>query len=140
MKRFFYGAVGLLCLAAAFHLGAETASTCYVDRSCVGVVAHTHCRQSGVKVLDEDGVVWAVSQGQGWQEDATVPPFPFAPIEVRFFASSGAECSVVTCTNEAWVYDGHGDWVNCGVWPGDTAVQRTSWTDIKARYRDDGNG
>ena len=137
MKRFLCGSVGLLCLAIAFHLGASTANTCYVDHTCRGAVAHTHGRNSGVKILDEDGVVWSVSENQGWQADTDVPPFPCAPVEIKFFEVSGQGCSVVTFCNQVWIWDGHGGWEDCGVWPGDTAVEASSWGRIKAGYMDD---
>ncbi|MBN2564158.1 MAG: hypothetical protein JXB46_00445 [Candidatus Eisenbacteria bacterium] len=135
MKRFLYGAIGLLCVAAAFHLGAETAGTCYVDHTCRGIMAHCLCRTGGIRALDEDGLLWEVSASGVWEPDGSIPALPVPVCEIKFIATSGQECSFVTDSNEVWFCDGHGDWVSCGVWPGDSAVERRSWGGIKAGFR-----
>lgn len=79
--------------------------------------------------------MWCVSENGVWETETDVPPLPVPVVEVKFIATSDRECSFVTCSNEVWFCDGHGDWVSCGVWPGETPVARESWGRIKARYR-----
>jgi hypothetical protein len=93
-----------------------------------------HCRLGGVKVLDEDGVLWQVSESGGWQQDTEIPGLPCPWSEIKFMESTGQECSLVTMSNQVWIWDGHGSWVDCGTWPGDTVVKSASWGRIKARY------
>ena len=134
MKRIMYGSVSILCLSLAFHLGALSARSTYVDHMSTGIIALSR-EPAPNRVLGEDGVVWSADEDPawGWQVDTSIPPLPVPVSQVKFWAVD----TFVTFSNEVWRVGG-GAWQSAGYWPGGTSpAESTSWGEIKARFRGD---
>jgi len=130
LKRFLYGSLGVLALALAFHLGAESVKSGYVDNSTTGAVAIAP--GANPYILDENGVVWLIDVPSGWRDDIASPPLPVPASEVKLWTTN----MFVTHDNHAWRWS-EGDWLDMGPWPGSpTATENTSWGRIKADFRE----
>ena len=126
-----YGSISLLCLAAAFHLGALSARSTYVDHTATGVIAFGRFASPN-RVLDDDGIVWFADENPatGWVVDSSIPPLPVPVSEVKFWAWD----TFVTYGNEVWRVGG-GEWRSAGFWPGGASpVESRSWGRIKADF------
>ena len=132
MKRLLCGAIVLLAVAGAYHLGADTASSDYIDHYSTGVVAATSTTGDPL-ALDENGIVWKVDLSRNWVE-SSVNPLPVPVSQLKFWD----ETIVVTTDNTLWRYL-HG-WQDCGQWPGGaSATEQATWSAIKARYKEPSN-
>lgn len=133
MKHLAWGSFAVLCLAAAFHLGAVTAGSSYVDHSATGVIALSIPRAGEAEVLDEHGKIWQVSPS-GWVENPPVYDLPVPVGDVKFWAATSThDYAVVTFDNHLWYFDTA--WTDAGPWPGATAVHARTWGAIRAEYR-----
>lgn len=135
MKNVMYGSVAILALALAFHLGATTANSTYVDPADMGVIAVWGNPGTNPRVLDENGVLWVVDENFGWLLSSEVPPPPMPVNQITFWDPG----TIVTVDDHVWRRPGgSGDWVDCGAWPGSgSPVEQTSWGRIKASYTND---
>ena len=87
-KKFMYVCLGVLMLAAAFHLGAQYGQAGYVDQSTQGIVATSdHIASEGFYVLLEDGQVWQyyASTTREWGPSIAYN-LPVPVSEVKFWA------------------------------------------------------
>ena len=126
MKRLLCGAIALLALAVAYHLGADSASSDYVDHSTTGIVAASDVGGEPL-LLDENGIVWRVGSASWVQSSHNPLPVPID--QIKYWS----ETVVVTTDNTLWRYL-HG-WNNYGQWPGGAAAtEQATWSGIKAHY------
>jgi hypothetical protein len=132
VKKLMYASIAILCLAVAFHLGAVSARSTYVDHMASGIISHYHYNGGGhFWVLDEDGIVWYIDPDTGWYQS---PALPVPVSQVKFWT----RYSLVTFDHQTWFYRNDA-WEHVGSWPGSqTPVQESSWGAIKARFREDG--
>ena len=113
MKRFAYGSLGVLCLVAAYQLGASR-SEAQVGGPFVHAMDHAGW------VLDSSGQAWNVTtpvfgEWNRWSDyDAPVPV-------------------LVTWDGAVWAHDGMGTWIQCTTGP--VSVDPRSWGSIKGGYR-----
>jgi hypothetical protein len=130
MKRLLMGSLAILALAAAFHLGATTGRSGYVDHASTGAIA-MYSGSADPMVLDEHGGVWRIDMPSGWQLQATLPPLPVPVSEIKLWSRN----AFITFDDHAWgVADG--EWVDLGAWPGaSSTTEDSSWGKIKAEYR-----
>ena len=130
MKQLLYGSLAILALALAFHLGAESAKSGYVDHSSVGVVAVSP--DGNPYVLDENGVVWLIDVPSGWRDDISAPSLPVPVSQVKFWTPN----MFITYDNHAW-RTADDEWVDMGAWPGGAvATEKRSWGRIKADFKE----
>ena len=123
-KKFMYVCLGILALAVAYHLGAQSGEASYLDHSMTGVVA-----ADGNFILLDNGEVWdrTPSQDDWMPHPHLAPPVPLADIK---FWGPGA---IVTQADDLWMYD-DGQWVNFGAPPGYSLTNPTTWSRIKAEF------
>lgn len=130
MKRLLHGSLSLLALALAFHLGAATSESGYVDHMSTGIVSLDPHYSQTAKLLDENGIVWSVDLPGVWTQVAQ-SAVPVQVSDIKFWAMH----VVVTLDDQVWIEQG-GEWHYAGQWPnGSSAAQKTSWGSLKAQYR-----
>jgi len=124
-KRFMYVCLGILALAAAFHIGAQYGQAGYIDPSATGL----KILQGGIVLLDSGEAYEVGTHGDPWlpRPDYT-PPIPVS--EIRYWGGY----FLSTYSNEVWHREGDGIWYNYGTPPGLVATQSTTWGGIKARF------
>jgi hypothetical protein len=133
MKRLMFGSIAVLCLALAFHLGAEYSRSCYVDHVSGGIIAVWEGAGYTTRVLDDNGDTWGVHMSGYWEPESDLPPLPVPVQDLKFWSGT----CIVTQDNGVWRAEGTPmTWTYCGHWPGGSATSRTSWGKIKAGYRD----
>ena len=126
-KKFTYVCLGILALAVAFHLGAHYGGAqTYVDHVSGGIVAFHPSM-----VLLDNGEVWDCSGvPSGWtRQPDSDPPIPVS--QIKFWERD----SFVTSSNEMWHREGT-EWVNYGSPPGLVSTRATTWSQIKAEFRE----
>jgi hypothetical protein len=127
-KRFFYTSLGILCLVAAYQLGAERARADW-DPAATGAVAggdHLYWFSAA-------GEAWSVSSG-GWQRE-TARDLPIPASQVQFLFMDAAEASLVTTDDVGWYWTA-GSWASIGPFPGGpVSLDGASWGSVKGGYR-----
>lgn len=135
MKRFMFASIGVLALAAAFHLGAMTAEgptpavAGYVDHGACGAVA-VWAETDHEWALDEFGQVWQVSRESSWFRHTEFdPPVPVS--EIKFWMVDG----FITTDNE-FISCNRPGWSSFGFWPGGPSpAEKTTWSKMKAEFK-----
>jgi hypothetical protein len=124
-KRFLYVSAGILCLALAYHFGSGSATA--QGPSAVRRLGDSWF-QSGGAVYRAEG---SSCETSGWVLELDLPPVPPSAL-----ISYDREVAV-TETGEGWVKCPviDGTWQSIGAIPGATVTERTSWGNVKARYR-----
>ena len=126
-RRFAYISFGILCLTAAYQLGAERASADW-DQTLSGQVVGI---DGAIRVWDNAGRGWTVEVSPPeWVRVASLD-LPVPVSEVKILAGN----AFITYDDVAWVQSG-GQWVNCGPFPGGPiAVEQESAGSVKGKYR-----
>jgi hypothetical protein len=135
-KRFFYLSLGILCLVAAYQLGAERARADWDLQSPGQIVG---ANGPGESVYTADGTAWFVDpNGGGWIRASDYQPLwdldlPVPAEDVKFLSAS----VLITKTDEAWWFGwGPDEWQYVGPFPGaPVPVEKGSWGSIKGRFR-----
>ncbi len=123
-------AVAVACFILGLSLGSGTTRADLVDPAVSGVVALTLSSSHGVVALDEDGVIWRITDS-GWTPN-WMSPLPVPVSEVKLWQGE----FFVTHDGTSWYYESPGNWESVGTWPGGTsAVRPTTWGALKAGYR-----
>jgi hypothetical protein len=123
-----------MCVTAvlSYLAGSTTAESSIVSFAGVGIIAFERMDNGPPRVLDEDGVVWIADEDYGWSVDASIPPLPVAPGDVKYWAYD----TLSTYSGHVWRVGG-GEWRDAGLWPGEAcATQRTTWGKLKSSFRD----
>jgi hypothetical protein len=126
-RRFFYISLGILCLVAAYQLGAERARADW-DQESPGVI----WGQSGRWFVTASGEAWEGSYVHEWQRH---PEFdlPIPATEVKFYAGRSI---LLTKDEVLWEQDPGGQWVEVGPFPGGPVTSPSgSWGKVKESYR-----
>ena len=134
-RNFFYVSLGILCLVAAFALGASTSNESLligVGPAAAGIVLESDVgivSQWAEWMLDSNGDTWNVMHGC-WTPEASTPlPVPIA--ELKFWHPT----VLITKANVLWLEAG-GTWNDCGAWPGGPiSTGSQSWGQIKEAHR-----
>jgi hypothetical protein len=128
-RRFFYTSLGILCLTAAYQLGAERARA---DWQPSGAVFGVWQNNGAAGLIDHFGQAWQLSEFEGFErhEQSDLP----VPVEeVRLF-SDGV---LVTQDEDVYISVGLSSWRPVGRFPGGpVSVQPESWGSVKARFRE----
>jgi hypothetical protein len=134
-RRFAHISFGILCLTAAYQLGAESATADW-DPTGSGVVwGGTHGKYYG-----SAGDAWQVTTfPDRWNRDAEFD-LPISPSEVKFISQpawNSGSMYVITTSDEAWAKHGPGfKWVVVGPFPGGpVGVESESFGKTKSAYR-----
>ena len=124
-KRFMYVAIGILCLVAAYQLGAERARA---DASA-GTMIHTLGHNGWV--LDTAGQVWNITRENCWERTPTWDlPVPLSDVAMW------DNHALITTSGIAWRHDGVSDWIECGPHPGGPiSLDQKSWGSVKGNFR-----
>jgi hypothetical protein len=129
-KRFFYVSFGILCLVAAYQLGAEQARADW-DSTTSGVVVGG----GGEVWYARDGVAWQLSSDDTWRRwpEADLP-VPFSG--VTFFDQEyNGDPVRVTAGDEVWFWQA-GAWQLADPFPGGpVSLDGASWGKVKVGYR-----
>ena len=128
-KRFAYVSFGILCLVAAYQLGAQRARADW-DVSLSGDVVGTFGWDA---VFDRAGQAWRLepTHTPQWERAPTFDlPVPTTQIKLM------SNFVIITNDDRGWVLQGSA-WNDVGAYPGDpTPLAADSWAKIKGRYRD----
>jgi hypothetical protein len=127
-KRLFYLSLSLLCLVAAYQLGADRAGATWdpnVGGEIVGGWAYWWYTTSGE--------AWSATPENGWERDAQFD-LPVPASQVKFIQGG----HLLTIDDVAWSNYGDGaGWRYVGPFPGGPVPLETdSWGKVKERYRD----
>jgi len=129
-KRFFYVSLGILALAAAFHLGARSvvAQSCQLDVAEVG--------SDGTA----SGVIGRTFYYTTWEGESFALPAPIPGtarvIAIQQGGGSGLQPMVVLEDGEVLRWPGEGDWVHQGnLCPPPVQTTPSTWGRIKAERR-----
>jgi len=127
-KKFMCLCLGILALAATFHLGARYGSASIVDHSTTGIVADGFHSMYGYCVLLDNGEFWRaeISDSPGCIH-LSVYDLPMPATQVKFWP---APTHFYTLDSDLWVYN-TGGWQYYGSPPG-IGIQPTTWGQIKA--------
>ena len=123
MKKFFYACAAILCIVMTYHFGATSAQGQGAEQ-VRSVGGNWFATQSGI---------WEYVQNAGWKTPAQAsfqdPPVPAS--QVLYYNGY----SVVSTSGEAFSENGSG-WTSFGIIPGGpTPTIKTSFGQLKARYR-----
>jgi len=122
-RAFLLVCAGLLCLALAYHLGAQSARA----------QAPAGLRMMGPGLVLSGGSVYQLVPG-GWLAWTNLPPV--SPTDMIYFSGDYA----ITVAGEGWYGGGSGpagpsQWVSLGTVPGgSTPAQGISFGQLKAKY------
>ena len=109
-KRFFFVSAGLLCLAAAYHLGSTTATAAKPTGPVVGDIGSTCTLEMYAIVLDRTPYI-ANNTGPGITAPYTLPPIPGSSAVVTFDPCTQnailADGSVYNWTGTSWLVKGN---------------------------------
>jgi len=134
-KQFAYASFAVLCLVAAYQLGAGRARADWdtgISGAIVGGDFHTY--------FAANGDAWTISETPGaWQRNPD-EDLPIPASQVKFFSQSGWEGGygyLVTTSDEAWVKGGGAaPWTYVGPFPGGSVgVQSETWGNVKKGWR-----
>lgn len=125
-RRFAYMSFGILCLVAAYQLGAEKAAADW-DPSAPGQIVGVW---SGV-AFTANGEAWTFWTAiEGWQRDPA-HDLPLPASQVKFIDQG----SIISTSDVAWRYTATG-WDEVGPFPGGPiSVRPESWGKVKAAHR-----
>ena len=133
-KKFFYVCAGLFLLAAAYHLGAQSAKADW-DETLTGPIVGG----DGWKFYTRSGEAWEVQrEGPPWHRTPAYDlPVPASDVKLVTLDYSG-QGRLVTKSGDAWVHD-YGEscsWVYVGPFPGGSVqVESKSWSGVKDAFR-----
>ena len=121
-RTFLHVSLGILALAAAYHLGARTATA----------QATMHFVPQGYTVFS-GSQLWSLNCGGGW---CPVPASDMPPVSPSSLAVLVPGGFAITQSGEGWWKYTGGEWINVGLPPGGpTPVRQESMGAVKARYR-----
>lgn len=129
-RRFLYVSLGILALSIAYHLGVASAR------------ADWHLAASGsIKGLaaiwahDDAGQAWEL-RSSGWlRRPERDLPMPVSDVK---FMDGGY--SLITVSDEGWVYSDGTGWISCGSFPGSATgvqsprVEESRWGKLKGSF------
>jgi hypothetical protein len=123
-KRFAYVSFGLLCLVAAYQLGAGRARA---DWNVTGTIVGGDFRT----YFAANGEAWTLNEGsRAWERNPT-EDLPVPASNVKFFSQSGwigGYGYLVTTSDEGWVKGGGpAPWEYVGQLPGPVALPSEFW-------------
>jgi hypothetical protein len=138
-KRFFFVSAGILCLAAAYHLGVLSAQAGFSQANALGIQAISQGTHAEMNVLLSSGDIVMID-GSGFRLPETTLPVP--PSEIFAFECSGMEGdylgygTLITTSGIAYRTGSYGTWWEVGPVPGVTPVtaEDSSFGSIKGRY------
>ena len=116
-KRFAYVSFGILCLVAAYQLGAERATADW-DLTSPGQIVGASGPADAVYTAD--GTAWFVDPEQGWIKVSDFEPLwdldlPVPAEDVKFLGDK----VLITKSEDAWLFQwGPDAWVHAGPFPG----------------------
>jgi hypothetical protein len=129
-RRLFHLSLSLLCLVAAYQLGAERARAEW-NGTASGSVIGGFSNGSTAFWYTGSGEAWSLNAGVGWERVAEWDlPVPFS--EVKFMD----EHAIITTADEGWLLVSN-TWQSFGQFPGGPVpLQKEPWGKIKGRYHD----
>lgn len=135
-KRFFFLCAGVLCLAAAYQVGTESARAEW-DGSAAGSLVGGGFAAGGPWIaFTSAGEAWSITPGAGWirRVDADLP-VPAA--EVKFLDSNGELFILITTGDDVWQFVDNGlGWFRIDSFPGGPiSLPSESWGKVKAAHR-----
>jgi hypothetical protein len=135
-KRLFYLSLSLLCLVAAYQLGADRAMAEW-DNGAPGQLLGGAFADGGPWVaFTAEGEAWSVTPAVGWTRYQDLD-LPVSATEVKFLDSNGDIFVLITTDDVAWEYVTGMGWFELGAFPGGPVPLKTdSWGKAKDRYRD----
>ena len=132
-KRFMYLSIGLLCLVAAYQLGAVNAEAEWDCSAAPGF-----CGGWAGMWFDSSGLAYSGMVHNGGQREPDYD-LPVPPGEVAFLEGSTFIGYLLTKSGEAWYHDDGGtttEWQYLTTLPGGPVSQQSeSWGGVKGRHR-----
>jgi len=128
-RTFLHVSLGILALAAAYHLGARSATA----QSPSGIeVADIQENENTAAVISRQLWYWhGVANPPALVTSAVIP----GSAAVIACSANGSQGWVLLANGEEWK-SSDGSWALVAIWPvGSTPVQQDSWGGVKARYR-----
>jgi hypothetical protein len=144
-RRFFYTSLGLLCLIAAYQLGAGGARADWSPNVAGQIIGGDMSAANQSRWYTASGEAWKLSSS-GWErgEWETRIDLPVPASQVKFLAgepaSIGFGIHLITMDDVAWtiftVGPSNGEWQELGPLPAaPVAVEGESVGGVKGRYR-----
>ncbi len=126
-KAFMFVSIGILALVVAFQFEVRTSRADFDESAAIRVVG---LGGNGLVALLADGTVFAANASHDWYEDDS-SPVPVSVASIAFWNGS----NLVTNSDECWIFDGA--WEQAPSLPGAVRAQDSSWSQVKASYKDD---
>ena len=123
-KAFFFACLGILCLVAAYQLGASSAKA---QTQSQGFAACGDAGPFGTWVATAEGTAWFWSGG-GWY---TMPSIPIAAGDV---VVGGCGALAITASGTLYRVQDPGVWVSLGAPQGVVSAQTMSVGQLKTKY------
>jgi hypothetical protein len=135
-KRILYLSLSLLCLVAAYQLGADRARAEW-DGNAPGQILGGAFAAGGPWIaFTSDGEAWSVTPAVGWTRYQDLD-LPVSASEVKFLDSNGEVFVLITADDVAWEYVMGVGWFELGPFPGGPVpLKAESWGKVKDRYRE----